>query len=139
VKILLDTRCWLWMLADPDRLPDDVRRHVADPANGVYLSVVSVWEIGQAHARGRLPLPEPPPEFVPDRIRRSGVLTLPRLPSHALRAGELPPYHADPVDRLLVAQAQLEGATIVTADRRFERYDVPLWPAFGEMAATTAS
>lgn len=128
MKILLDTRCWLWMLAEPERLTGEVRERLADPAHGVYVSAATAWEIAEAHAQGRLALPEPPGEYVTSRIRRSAVLPLPVLLSHALRAGELPPHHDDPVDRLLVAQAQLEGATLATANRVLEAYDVPLLP-----------
>lgn len=130
MKLLLDTPCWLWMLARPDRLSPDVRALLADPGHAVYLSAASVWEIARAHANGRLSLPEPPAEFVPERIRRSRVRALPIEASHVLRAAELS-NPVDPIDRILVAQAQYEGATLVTADPVFEGCEVEVRSATG--------
>lgn len=125
MKLLLDTPCWLWMLARPDRLGPDVRALLTDPGHAVYLSAASAWEIATAHASGRLSLPEPAADFVPERMRRSRVRALPIEASHVLRAAELPSPD-DPVDRILVAQAQYEGATLVTANPVFEACDIPV-------------
>lgn len=123
MKLLLDTECWLWMLARPDRLDADVRALLTDPGHGVYVSAASAWEIARAHEAGRIVLPEPPAEFVPERMRRSRVRALPIQASHALRAAELA-TPVDFVDRILVAQAQYEAATLVTSDPVFEGADV---------------
>ena len=130
MKLLLDTECWLWMLARPDRLDADVRALLRDPGHAVYVSAASAWEIAEAHAAGRLSLPEPPAEFVPDRMRRSGVRGLPIQVSHALRAAELA-TPVDFVDRILVAQTEYEAATLVTADPVFGGSDVRVRHAAG--------
>ena len=90
----------------------------------VLLSAASAWEISIKAARGRLELPQPPERYVPDRVRRHRMTVLDVALSHALRAGALPEIHADPFDRLLVAQAQLEGLPILTADPAIARYEV---------------
>lgn len=124
MKILLDTHCWLWMQSAPERLSAEALALIEDPANELLLSAASSWEIAIKFALGKLPLPSPPAEYVPSRMASSGVRGLPVQHSHALFAGALPPHHRDPFDRLLVAQATLEGLPILTTDPQIERYDV---------------
>ncbi len=123
---LLDTHVWLWLLTDPERIRPDLLAELRDGRTRVLLSAASSWEIAIKWAIGRLPLPSPPATFVPSRMQRSGVEGLPVTHAHALRVATLPHLHRDPFDRALIAQAQLEGLTIVTADRAFDGYDVPL-------------
>jgi PIN domain nuclease of toxin-antitoxin system len=124
VKVLLDTQCWLWMQVAPERFSSAAMALVRDLDNGLFLSAVSAWEIAIKYALGKLPLPLPPEEYVPSRLARSGVLALAVTHSHALHVATLPHHHRDPFDRLLVAQAQLEGMAILTVDRQLEPYDV---------------
>lgn len=124
MKLLLDTHVWLWMLGEPERLSAAGRRLVASTEHELFFSAVSAWEIAVKYGLGKLTLPGPPVEIVPDRMRRTGVTPLAVLHRHALHVADLPPVHRDPFDRLLVAQAQLEELTILTADRVFGRYDV---------------
>jgi PIN domain nuclease of toxin-antitoxin system len=124
VRVLLDTEVWLWMQADPDRLSEAARRIVEPAENELLLSAASSWEIAIKFGLGRLPLPEPPDRYVPDRIRRSGVTPLVVEHAHALAVASLPNHHRDPFDRLLVAQARLEGVPILTADPAFAPYQV---------------
>jgi PIN domain nuclease of toxin-antitoxin system len=124
VRVLLDTQVWLWMQADPDRLSEAARRIVEPAENELLLSAASSWEIAIKFGLGRLPLPEPPDRYVPDRIRRSGVTPLVVEHAHALSVASLPDHHRDPFDRLLVAQARLEGVPILTADPAFAPYQV---------------
>jgi PIN domain nuclease of toxin-antitoxin system len=126
LKILLDTHCWLWMVAQSQRLSPTTRALVEDPENQLLLSAASSWEIAIKYALGKLPLPMPPAEYVPSRMATSGLSPLPVQHSHALLAGSLPRHHGDPFDRLLIAQAQIEKVTILTADRQFEAYDADL-------------
>ena len=121
---LLDTHVWLWMLTDPGRLGDRARTLVEDRTTVLLLSAASSWEVAIMHALGRLALPEPPERYVPDRMRASAVDPLPVTHPHALRVSALPPRHRDPFDRILVAQAQLEGIPLLTADQVFDGYDV---------------
>lgn len=99
---------------------------LADPSSERYLSSASAWEIAIKYALGKLPLPEDPVVYVPDRMRVSGFRELVIANADALAVARLPPHHRDPFDRLLVAQAQRHGLTLVTADATIERYDVPL-------------
>ena len=126
MKLLLDTQCWLWMQASPEKLNDKARELLVDPANDLLLSAASSWEIAIKYALGKLPLPLPPVEYVVSRMETSGTSPLPIQHSHALHAGSLPLHHADPFDRLLIAQAQLEELEILTVDRQFEAYQVNL-------------
>jgi len=124
VKLLLDTQCWLWMQASPERFSSGARTLVDDPDNVLLLSPVSAWEISTKYALGRLTLPVPPAEYVPSRMKSSGVDALPLQHSHALQVATLPWHHRDPFDRLLIAQAQVEGLPILSADRNLAAYDV---------------
>jgi len=126
MRILVDTHCWLWMVGEPGRLSSRVRELLRGAENELLLSAASAWEIAIKHSIGRLELPGDPADVVPDWMRRTGVTALPVLHSHALRVASLPPHHADPFDRLLVAQAQLERAPILTADRALGDYDVEI-------------
>ena len=127
MKVLLDTGCWLWMQAAPERFSESARGLVDDPDNVLLLSPVSAWEIATKHAAGRLTLPAAPADYVPSRMKSSGVDALPLQHSHALQVATLPWHHRDPFDRLLIAQAQVEGLPILSADRQLAAYDVELY------------
>jgi PIN domain nuclease of toxin-antitoxin system len=124
VRFLVDTHCWLWLQASPERLSSEMLSLLEDPANELILSAASSWEIAIKYALGKLPLPEPPSRYVPSRMATSGSRGLPVEHAHALRVAELPAHHRDPFDRLLIAQAQIEKLVLVTVDREFEKYDV---------------
>jgi PIN domain nuclease of toxin-antitoxin system len=124
VRFLVDTHCWLWLQASPERLAPEVVSLLEDPANDLFLSAASSWEIAIKYALRKLPLPEPPSRYVPRRMTSSGSRGLPIEHTHSLRVAELPMHHRDPFDRLLVAQAQIEKLVLVTVDRQFEKYDV---------------
>lgn len=126
MKLLLDTQCWLWMQASPERFSPQARDMVDDQERVLLLSPVSAWEIATKYALGRLTLPLPPAEYVPSRMKSSGVDALPLQHSHALQVAMLPWHHRDPFDRLLIAQAQVEGLPILSADRQLAAYDVQL-------------
>src|SRR5687767_11802843 len=108
MKVLLDTQCWLWMAASPERLSASARSLVERYDLELYLSAASAWEIAIKHALGKLRLPEDPVRYVPKRIASMHILPLPIDHDHALRVATLPPHHRDPFDRLLIAQAQIE-------------------------------
>lgn len=129
MKVLLDTQIWLWMLGAPERLNDDARRLAEDSATTLLLSAASSWEIAIKWALGKLQLPDPPEDYVPSRIRASGVTPLPIEHSHALGVARLEPHHRDPFDRFLVAQALAEDIPILTAEPVFGRYPVEQIPA----------
>ncbi len=124
MKILIDTACWLWSLSEPAHLNRRARDLLSDPGQAFFLSAASSWEIAIKAALGKLRLPEPPEKYVPARMAAFNILGLPVEHVHALRVFALPPHHRDPFDRILIAQAQIEGLTILTADRSFAKYDV---------------
>ena len=123
MRLLLDTHVFLWLLTEPERLGQQ-REDVEDPRHELLVSAASSWEIAVKYALGRLPLPEPPAEYVPERIRRIGATAVPVEHTHALAVATLPALHRDPFDRLLVVQAGALGATLLTADPQVVRYDV---------------
>ena len=129
MRILVDTQCWLWMAASPDRLSRHARSLVLTTANELFLSTASAWEIAIKHALGKLVLPEAPQRYVPSRVDALRTWALPIDHSHALRVATLPPHHRDPFDRILVAQSQIEDLPILTADPIFDRYEVTVIPA----------
>ncbi len=126
MRLLLDTHVWLWWIATPDRLGARARDLIAARENQILLSAVSALEISIKSALGKLTLNEPAEVFVPRWAERTRVDALPVDFRHALRAGSLPTHHRDPFDRLLIAQAQVEGVPIVTADRQLSAYAVEI-------------
>jgi PIN domain nuclease of toxin-antitoxin system len=124
MRILLDTHVFLWWIADDARLTGAARALIADPANDIYFSVVSAWEIVVKARLGRLVLPEDPERFIPQQIVENDFLPLPVHLRHALRVAGLPDVHRDPFDRLLVGQAVIEGLHVLTADPSFQGYPV---------------
>jgi PIN domain nuclease of toxin-antitoxin system len=124
LRALLDAHAFIWWVLDMPNLSDESRRVLADGANEILVSVASSYEIVYKAEQGRLTLPEAPGDYVRSRIAANGFTSLPIGFAHALRAGALPRIHGDPFDRILVAQAQIEGIPIVTADPAISRYDV---------------
>ena len=123
MKVLLDTHVFLWMHTEPDRLGEYLPT-VEDTRTELIVSAVVSWEIAIKHGLGRLPLPEPPERYVPERIRVSGAEALAIEHTHVLAVARLPPLHRDPFDRLLVAQADLLDVPILTADPDIAQYPV---------------
>lgn len=121
MRLLLDTHVILWWLADSDELTGQVKE-LLDTEPSVHLSAVSAWEIAVKQSLGKLD----GPDDLAERVRDSQFTALPITPGHGVRAGRLPPLHRDPFDRILVAQAQIEGMTVVTRDQWIPRYDVPV-------------
>ena len=123
--LLLDTHALIWILSEDPRLTDEARAAIQNPEELVAVSPVSAWEIEIKRAIGKLDAPQ-------DLLQQvAGARFVPLLITleHAIAAGALPPHHRDPFDRMLIAQAQLEGLTIVTRDPRFGPYAVPTMAA----------
>jgi len=122
-RLLLDSHVFLWWRTDDRRLSPAARSAIGE-ASLVFVSAATAWEIGIKAALGRIELPE----SVEAGVRASGFDPLPITLAHAESAAGLPPHHADPFDRMLVAQCRGEGLTLVTHDRRIEPYGVDvLW------------
>jgi PIN domain nuclease of toxin-antitoxin system len=126
VTYLLDTGVWLWSVGDPTRILSKARQVIVDVKQDVFLSAVTSWEVAIKAGSGKLRLPEPPDLYVPRRMASQGLRPLAVSHQHALAVFALPLHHRDPFDRLLIAQAQVEGMTLITADRMFDRYPVQL-------------
>ena len=124
MKILLDTCTFLWILSEPGKLSETARKTYADPANEVYLSSVSCWEVAVKYSLGRLPLPEPPAQLLPARRQKYGIEPLPLDEESALYVARLPKMHTDPFDRMLVCQAIVHGLTVLTPDEGIGQYSV---------------
>jgi PIN domain nuclease of toxin-antitoxin system len=120
----MDTHTFLWWNTDDPSLSDHARTIISDPHNEVYLSAASVWEIAIKAAKGRLVLPEPAGLYITTRMDLYHFLPVPILVHHAAHVYELPPYHSDPFDRILVAQSWLESLPLLTRDEEIQRYDV---------------
>lgn len=130
MRLLLDTQCWLWWFAQPEKLNEQVIEAISEEANEVWFSVASVWEMGIKVAIGKLPLPEPVDRYVSTRMTQLAARSLEITAAHALQAAALPLHHRDPFDRMLIAQAQVEGITLVSADAMLDQYEVSLlWAA----------
>jgi PIN domain nuclease of toxin-antitoxin system len=131
-RILLDTECWLWWHLQPERLNARATSIFEDRRSSLALSAASSWEMAIKRALGKLDLPRPIERFVPELLAEDGIDAIPVEHAHALRVGRLPPHHHDPFDRLLIAQAQLDRFTILTADAQLLAYDVDVtWAAHG--------
>ncbi len=124
MRALLDTHTFLWSNTADPRLSPVVRDLIEDAANEIVFSSVSALEIAVKYAKGRLPIPDPPVPWVTKRISLQGLYLLSIDVDHALRVADLPLVHHDPFDRLLIAQAQVEGLPILTSDVNISRYDV---------------
>jgi len=128
VRILLDTCTFLWIIGDAPELSNRARELFIDPANDVFLSAVSAWEISVKHGLGRLPLPEPPEKFIPFHRERHSIEALPLEEEATLYFIRLPSYHRDPFDRMLICQAIVHGLVILTPDELVTQYPVrSLW------------
>jgi PIN domain nuclease of toxin-antitoxin system len=127
MKLLLDTHVFLWWALTPERLPRPVMAACTDPATTLLFSTASVWEIQIKAALGKLTLHQPLPEVVASQLD-NGLQLLPITLDHALRVGDLPLYHKDPFDRMLIAQALVEDAVLASADAAVAAYPVArLW------------
>ena len=125
MKYLLDTQVLVWAALYPARLPPESKRVMDDPANKLYFSVASVWEVAIKNALQREDFRLDP------NIMRRGLIEndyteLPINGLHAVAAGDLPAIHKDPFDRMLVAQAKVEGITLMTTDSLIGKYPAPV-------------
>jgi PIN domain nuclease of toxin-antitoxin system len=123
--MLLDTHAFLWWLQDNRNLGHESRAAISDPDNRVFVSAATAWEIAVKRASGRLDAPGDVGEW----IATSGFGALSIDIEHAVASAELPKHHADPFDRLLVAQAVLEELVLVARDDEIDKYDVEILDA----------
>ncbi len=128
MKLLLDTHVFLWIATNDERLPRELKTILREPANDLYLSVVSSWEIAVKARSGKLALPMPVWAFLLESRERLGIQTLSIQEPAVAHVAKLPNIHRDPFDRMLVCQAIEHQLTIVTSDTQLHRYPVKtLW------------
>lgn len=121
MRLLLDTHVFLWWQADSARLGKHARRAIIK-AEAVFVSAASAWEVAVKSALGKLRLPAP----FEQAVEESAMQKLPVLFPHAAALAQLPGHHADPFDRMLLAQARVEGLVLVTADAALAAYGIPV-------------
>ncbi len=121
MRFLLDTQVMLWWLLDDPRLGFESRRLLA--SSPCVLSVASIWEVAIKHRLGKLAVT---PAAFRDQSLAAGAALLPVLDEHVIETAQLPLLHHDPFDRLLIAQARVEGLMAVSSDGHWPRYDVSL-------------
>jgi PIN domain nuclease of toxin-antitoxin system len=122
LRILVDTHIFIWCDREPGAVAPVLLAALRDPSNDVFVSVASVWEIAIKRATGKLQFATP----IAQTVESVGFELLPITASHAEHAGGLPRHHRDPFDRLLVAQAMIEGMALATQDPQMRAYGVPL-------------
>lgn len=124
MKVLLDTHAFVWWEGDIAQLSKTALDCLTDPSNEIILSTASLWEIQIKHKIGKLSLRLPLADIVATQQVINGIIVLPVMPTHIFALDNLPTPHKDPFDRLLVAQAIIEGAFLLSADPIFAAYPV---------------
>jgi PIN domain nuclease of toxin-antitoxin system len=125
VKLLLDSHAFLWWLAEDLKLSAEARQAVADPSSTVHVSAATVWELSIKASLGKLDLDG---ADLLEEIETNDFIELPMTARHSLAAATLPRHHDDPFDRMLIAQARIEGLTVVTRDPAFRAYGIAIVP-----------
>jgi PIN domain nuclease of toxin-antitoxin system len=125
MRILLDTHIFLWHVTADSRLSISFRDAIEDPANEVYLSAASIWEAVIKHALGKLPLPQPPAEYLPQQRQAHNIAALPIDEGAFGQLAHLPSLHRDPFDRVLIAQTLQHGLQIASVDPAVLAYGMP--------------
>ncbi len=126
MRLLLDSNALFWFVIEPETLSEQAFATIDDPDSEVYYSAVNMWELAIKRAKGKLKFDD---LQMLEAVGEQNFVELPVTSRHGLEAAALPPYHADPFDRMLIAQARLEGLILVTSDRQFRQYRVLLMEA----------
>lgn len=127
MKLLIDTHAFLWLMGEPEKLSRKALEACKDRENELYLSVVSAWEIEIKQQLGKLRLKSPLRMIIQQQQEKNNLQILAVMLEHVLALSNLPRYHSDPFDRLLIAQAQVEDMYPVSSDPLFAKYPVKLW------------
>jgi len=128
MKYLLDSMIWLWSVGSVEKINRDCRDLLEDGREEIYLSAATTWELSIKARLGKLHLPGPPAQCIPAFMAKQGLRSLPVTHAHAAKVYDLPLYHQDPFDHVIIAQAITETMTVLTADRDFRKYPVDvLW------------
>jgi PIN domain nuclease of toxin-antitoxin system len=125
VRLLIDTNLLLWAALDDRRFPAAAATLLGDPANELHVSAATIWEVAIKTSRGNPSFQVDPLAFR-RALLNSGYIELPITGEHAVAVSSLPPLHKDPFDRILIAQATVEGITLLTSDRQVAKYPGPI-------------
>ncbi|MCF8235198.1 MAG: type II toxin-antitoxin system VapC family toxin [Bacteroidales bacterium] len=123
MNLLIDTHAIIWFISVSENLPIQVRKLIEPPSNNCFVSIASYWEIGIKSSIGRLTL-KTDLRTVFQTIDQSGFELLPITTEHVLQNADLDFHHADPFDRIIIAQAIVENLTVVTKDSEFNKYGI---------------
>lgn len=126
MKLLLDTHVLIWFLREPHELPPKVLAAIEEAGENAVVSMVSLWEIAIKTSLNKLRIPRPFQELFPHGVTESGMSLLGIEPRHLNALSTMPWHHRDPFDRMLIAQAQVDGFTLVSCDGFFPAYGIPL-------------
>lgn len=121
MRLLLDTHIALWAITDSPALPPEARRQILAPQNEIFVSAASIWEISIKHSLGRGNMPVSGRQAA-EYFAQAGYMTLDISTEHAVFVESLPPHHADPFDRMLLAQALSEPLRLLTHDKTLSAY-----------------
>ena len=124
MRYLLDTHTLLWFISQDKKLRDTARRLILDSSSEIFLSIASLWEIAIKINIGKLALDKPFNQLFPDELDSRGIEILDITIDSLVQLTALPPYHRDPFDRLIIAQALVENLPIISVDRNFDAYDI---------------
>ena len=127
MKLLLDTHGFLWLRSEPHRLPSRVLNAYQDTSNRIYLSIISVWEMQIKHQIGKLRLDMSLKDIIEGQCDTNMLEIMPLKLNHIFELQNLPLYHNDPFDRLLIVQSRAEHISLVSSDRMFCHYDTTLY------------
>jgi len=128
VRYLLDTHIFLWWITDSPKLRQNIRDVIGDKRNQLFLSSASIWEMMIKSNLNKLNLPDNPRGFIKEQVALNSISILNITMDHSFGTYGLPEIHKDPFDRMLVAQAGVEGLTIITTDSFITRYGVNTYP-----------
>lgn len=125
-KYLLDTHIFIWWIQDNKQLSKKAKKLISDPANEIYISSASIWEMSIKCKLGKLEIKDYSEEFLKKQIIDNSFSFLPISLQHAFRIYELTIFHKDPFDHMLIVQTQIENCAIITKDKLFENYDIKI-------------
>lgn len=125
MDLLLDTHAVVWYITGDSKLPVPLRKRIEDSSNNCFVSMASLWEMAIKNAIGKLEL-HADLAVVLKIIKMSGIAVLPVKTRHVLSISRLPLHHNDPFDRMIISQCQVEKLTMVSCDKQFQHYDIPL-------------
>lgn len=124
MSLLLDTQALLWFLLDDPRISGTARQSIVTTESSIFVSPASIWEIAIKISLGKYVLPIPFAAFWEEQLQINDFVLLPVSVAHASKVIDLPFHHRDPFDRLIIAQALVEGIPVVSSDEKFDHYSV---------------